>query len=73
MSKEEAIALFGARLADLAAAVGLGPGAVSQWPEVLTRRQHDQVVGAAVRLGRIHRSDLSRFIETRSAAPRRAV
>lgn len=50
MHKMNAIQLFGsqARLAD---ALGLGRSAVSQWPDVLSQRQADQVLGAALRLG----------------------
>lgn len=51
MTKQEAKSIFGGTQRALAAAVGLGESAVSQWPEVLTQRQADLVRGAAVRLG----------------------
>ena len=52
MSKNEAIELFGTA-ADMARAVGLTRGRISQWPEELTQKQEDLVVGAAMRLGKI--------------------
>lgn len=52
MNKSEAITLFETG-AGLARAVGLTRGRISQWPEVLTQKQADLVMGAAIRLGRI--------------------
>lgn len=51
MTKTEARRLFGGKAQDLAAALGITPGAVSQWPEQLDQRRADQVRGAAMRLG----------------------
>lgn len=50
MTKSEAIKIFGSG-AEMARALTVTASAVSQWPEQLTQRQIDQVVGAAVRLG----------------------
>jgi hypothetical protein len=50
MTKSEAIKIFGSG-AEMARALMVTASAVSQWPERLTQRQIDQVVGAAVRLG----------------------
>ena len=51
-TKRQACDLFGGRVTDLARAVGVTHSAVSQWPEQLSQRQIDQVIGAAVRTGR---------------------
>jgi DNA-binding transcriptional regulator YdaS (Cro superfamily) len=51
MTKTQASDLFGGTQAALAKALGITPGAVSQWPEILTPKQEDWVRGAAVRLG----------------------
>jgi len=50
MNKQEAIKLFGTQVA-LAAAVGIGKSAVSDWPEVLPPRISDRVIAACVRSG----------------------
>lgn len=52
MLKEDALKLFGGNGAELARAVGLSRGRISQWPEHLEQREADLVVGAAVRLGK---------------------
>lgn len=52
MKKELAINLFGSGVA-LARAIGLGKSAISMWPETLTIRQQDEVIGAAIRLNLI--------------------
>ena len=52
MTKTQAKDLFGGTPGALAAALGISPGAVSQWPEQLDQRRADQVRGAAVRLNR---------------------
>lgn len=52
MEKELAINLFGSGVA-LARAIGLGKSAISMWPETLTIRQQDEVIGAAIRLNKI--------------------
>lgn len=51
MTKEEAIRLHGGTQRRLSQALGLSESAVSQWPDELTERQEDRVLGAAVRLG----------------------
>ena len=51
MRKSDAIQLFGTA-AELARAVGLTRGRISQWPKVLTQKQADLVNGAALRLGK---------------------
>ncbi|HSC78858.1 MAG TPA: UTP--glucose-1-phosphate uridylyltransferase GalU [Chitinolyticbacter sp.] len=57
MRKLNAIQLFGTQTR-LAAALGLGRSAVSQWPDELPQRHADQVRGAALRLGLLNVSDL---------------
>lgn len=52
MQKKTAIEIFGSGAA-LARAVGVTRGAVWLWPDVLTTRQQDEVIGAAIRLGKI--------------------
>lgn len=51
-TKAEAAKLFGTYSA-LARALGLTKQAVNQWPDELTIRQQNEVVGAAIRLGKI--------------------
>ena len=51
MTKSEAIKIFGSG-AELARALGITRGAVSQWPEDLPQRDSDAVTGAALRLGK---------------------
>lgn len=53
MRKSEAIQLFGGLQKDVAAALGITPSAVSQWPEELDQATEDRVIGAAVRLGKL--------------------
>lgn len=60
MKKTEAIKLFGTG-AGLARAVGLTRGRISQWPDVLTQKQIDLVVGAALRLGKIAPTDAGKY------------
>ena len=52
MKREEAAVLFG-NLVLLGRALGISPSAISQWPETLTIRQQDEVIGAAIRLNKI--------------------
>ena len=52
MTKTEAIQLFGGRQSHLAAALNISSGAISQWTEDLPQRTADEVIGAAVRLGK---------------------
>lgn len=52
MKRENAALLFG-NLVLLGKALGITPSAVSQWPETLTIRQQDEVIGAAIRLNKI--------------------
>jgi transcriptional repressor of cell division inhibition gene dicB len=67
MTKSEAVAIFGASLADLGRALGLTRGRISQWPEVLTDKQTDRVIGAALRL---HKPLPARFRIRRAKTPR---
>lgn len=52
MTKTQAIGIFGSGRA-LADALGITPPAVYQWPEELTPRLADEIVGAALRCGRV--------------------
>lgn len=52
MKKHLAIALFGSGAA-LGRALGVTRGAVHNWPNNLTQRQQDEVIGAALRLGKL--------------------
>lgn len=56
MKKVDAIKLFDSG-AGLARAVGLTRGRISQWPDDLSQKQADLVMGAAVRLGKIPAPD----------------
>lgn len=58
MTKTSAVKLFGKTQVALAAALGITKSAVGQWPEELTQARRDQVVGAAVRLGKVIPSKL---------------
>jgi predicted transcriptional regulator len=49
MLKSEALALLGGTVTSTAAAVGVTPSAVSQWPDVLPRRIEDRVLAAVAR------------------------
>lgn len=51
MYKKEAVDIFGSA-AELARALGLTRGRISQWEEVLSQKQADLVIGAATRLGK---------------------
>ena len=51
MTKHEATKIFGGTQSALAAALGVSRSAISQWPEQLSQRQADMVLGAALRLG----------------------
>lgn len=62
MTKQEAILLFGTRQRDLADAIGVSEGRISQWPDELKQEQIDRVLGAAMRLGRL------RLVPERAAA-----
>lgn len=53
MTKREAINLFGYRHKDLAEALGVTEGRISQLPDELKPEQVDRVLGAALRLGRL--------------------
>lgn len=65
MKKSDAIKLFGTG-ADLARAVGLTRGRISQWPEELTQKQTDLVTGSAIRLGKIPSAGAGRSNSKRS-------
>jgi len=51
MNKKQATDLFGST-GKLAAALGITPQAIYQWPEKLDRRLSDEIIGAAIRLGK---------------------
>lgn len=51
LTKHQAIAIFGNQ-SEIARAVGLSRSAISLWPEQLTQRQSDLILGAALRLGK---------------------
>lgn len=53
MTKQEAADIFGGAHADLARALEMTRGGISQWPDELTQVQADRVIGAAIRLGKI--------------------
>lgn len=53
MTKNDAAQIFGKSHADLARALGMTRGGISQWPDELTPVQTDRVLGAALRLGRV--------------------
>lgn len=57
MRKSDAIRIFETGAA-LARAVGLSRGRISQWPDELTQKQADLVIGAALRLGKPLPTDL---------------
>lgn len=52
MDKKTAISFFGSGAA-LGRAIGISRTAIGFWPDVLTIRQQDEVIGAAIRLGKI--------------------
>lgn len=52
MEKEKIALIFGSN-AGLARALNISKAAISQWPQVLTTRQQDEVIGAAIRLNKI--------------------
>ena len=53
MLKDHAIAVLGdGSITRTAKAIGILPGAVSQWPDVLPQRIADRVIAALVRTGR---------------------
>jgi hypothetical protein len=62
MKREEAALFFG-NLVLLGRALGISPSAISQWPETLTIRQQDEVIGAAIRLNKITPEQARELIE----------
>lgn len=51
MTKQQAAELFESKAA-LARALGISRQAINQWPDQLQERQINEVIGAAVRLGK---------------------
>lgn len=49
LTKKEAIELFGGTQRRLAAALTISEQAITRWPVVLTERQTNEVLGAAIR------------------------
>lgn len=62
MKKDFAISIFGSG-ASLARAIGLGKSAISMWPNELTTRQQDEVIGAAIRLGKITPEQVNELVK----------
>lgn len=62
MDKKKAISLFGSGAA-LGRALGISRTAVGFWPKVLTTRQQDEVIGAAIRVGKITPEEAKELIE----------
>lgn len=52
MKKRTAIGFYGNQILT-AKALGISCAAISQWPEKLTLRQQDEVIGAAIRLNKL--------------------
>ena len=52
-TKQQAADIFGGTFAALARALGVSRQAVNAYPDVLTTRQTDSVIGAALRLGKV--------------------
>lgn len=65
MTKDQAASLFGQSHADLARAMEMTRGGISQWPDELTDAQADRVIGAAIRLGKHIPVDLLQQHSTR--------
>ena len=51
LTKQQAIEVFGSQ-AEISRALGLSRSAISLWPDLLTQRQTDELIGAAHRLGK---------------------
>ena len=51
LTKQQAIETFGSQ-AEIGRALGVSRGAISLWPDQLSQRQTDELVGAANRLGK---------------------
>jgi UTP--glucose-1-phosphate uridylyltransferase len=66
MKKSDALKMFDSA-ADLGRALGLSRSRICQWPEELTQKQADLVIGAAIRLGKIS-PQIAREIVRDSAA-----
>lgn len=67
MKKSQAVTLFGS-VGDLAKALGITPQAIYQWPDDLPQRTADEVIGAAVRLGKLPSAPWPRGGEGRASA-----
>lgn len=53
MTKHDALQLFGGTVAATARALGISASAVYQWPDELTTRQENAVLGAAFKAGKL--------------------
>lgn len=62
MKKKTAIELFGSA-SKLSRAVQYTRGAIHNWPDELDRRRSDQVIGAAVRVGKLSPAQAKELIE----------
>ena len=63
MRKKIAYVIFDGRV-EMAKALGLTPQALTQWPETLSIRQQDQVIGAGLRTGKIDVRDLPTLLRS---------
>lgn len=52
LTKQQAIDIFGSSGAELARVLGCTRSAISLWPDELSQKQTDTIIGAAIRLGK---------------------
>lgn len=57
ISKAQAADLFGGTLTSLARALGITKQAINNWPDQLSDRQTNEVIGAALMQGRISKRE----------------
>jgi hypothetical protein len=62
MKKQTAIKIFGSATA-LARALQITKPAISQWPDVLSQRQADEILGAALRLKKLSSKQAKHILE----------
>ena len=63
MKKSDAKELFGGRYVRMAEKLTISKQALSEWPEELTIRQRNEIVGAAVMSGRIKGARLPEYLK----------
>ena len=61
ISKQSAAEFFGGSQISLAKAIGISAAAISKWPDQLTERQTNEVLGAALRRGVIDQAEVDRL------------